>query len=72
MLVAHGYFNAILGRTLGLRGWRKVAGAHRARFWNTVVYERDTASHAAPAPKMPSRIRRLGARIRGRGKAKAA
>ncbi len=72
VLVAHGYFNAILGRTLGLRGWRKVSGAHRARFWNTVVYERDTAGHTAPAPKKPSRISRLGARIRGRSKAKAA
>lgn len=56
VLVAHGYFNAILGRTLRLNGWRKVSGAHRARFWNTVVYERDTA--VAPPPRR-SAVRRL-------------
>lgn len=56
VLVAHGYFNAILGRTLRLRGWRRVSGSHKARFWNTVVYERDTA--VAPPPKR-SAVRRL-------------
>ncbi|NWH09356.1 MAG: histidine phosphatase family protein [Alphaproteobacteria bacterium] len=39
VLVAHGYFNAILGRMLTRRGWRRVSGAHRAVYWNTVVYE---------------------------------
>ncbi len=57
VLVAHGYFNAILGRTLRLHGWRRVAGSHRARFWNTVVYERDTA--VAPPPPRRSAMRRL-------------
>ena len=61
VLVAHGYFNAILGRTLRLRGWRRVSGSHRARFWNTVVYERDTA--VAPPPRRGA-VRRL----MGRGK----
>ncbi len=56
VLVAHGYFNAILGRTLRLRGWRRVAGSHRARFWNTVIYERDTA--VAPPPRRGA-VRRL-------------
>lgn len=56
VLVAHGYFNAILGRTLRLRGWRRVSGSHKARFWNTVVYERDTA--VAPPPRR-SAVRRL-------------
>ncbi len=56
VLVAHGYFNAILGRTLRLRGWRRVSGSHKARFWNTVVYERDTA--VAPPPRR-STVRRL-------------
>lgn len=56
VLVAHGYFNAILGRTLRRRGWRRVSGSHRARFWNTVVYERDTA--VAPPPRR-SEIRRI-------------
>lgn len=56
LLVAHGYFNAILGRTLSRRGWRRVSGSHRARFWNTVVYERDTA--VAPPPRR-SAVRRL-------------
>jgi len=37
-LVAHGYFNAILGRELRRRGFRRT-GAHRVRFWNAVVYE---------------------------------
>jgi hypothetical protein len=39
VLVAHGYFNAIVGRTLSKQGWVK-HGRHRARFWNAVVYER--------------------------------
>lgn len=60
VLVAHGYFNAILGRTLRRRGWRRVSGSHRARFWNTVVYERDTA--VVPPPKRGA-VRRLTAKI---------
>jgi hypothetical protein len=36
-LVAHGYFNYIIGRELRRRGFRK-SGAHRAQFWNSVVY----------------------------------
>ena len=39
-LIAHGYFNYLIGRELGRRGYRKT-GAHRARFWNAVVYSRD-------------------------------
>jgi len=38
VLVAHGYFNAIIGRALRKRGFRKT-GSHRARFWNAVIYE---------------------------------
>lgn len=37
-LVAHGYFNAMIGRELARRGFRK-SGSHRVRFWNTVTYE---------------------------------
>ena len=37
-LVAHGYFNFLIGRELRRRGFRK-SGTHRAKFWNTVVYE---------------------------------
>ena len=37
-LVAHGYFNAILGRVLRQRGFVR-EGSHRARYWNTVVYD---------------------------------
>lgn len=74
VLVAHGYFNAILGRALSQRGWRRVNGAHRARFWNAVIYERDTVAHIArphaPLPKS-SRIGRLRARIRRKRKAAA-
>jgi broad specificity phosphatase PhoE len=38
-LVAHGYFNFLIGRELRRRGFRK-SGTHRAKFWNVVVYER--------------------------------
>ena len=38
-LVAHGYFNFLIGRELRHRGFRK-SGSHRAKFWNAVVYER--------------------------------
>jgi broad specificity phosphatase PhoE len=38
-LVAHGYFNYIIGRELRRRGFRK-SGSHRAQFWNSVVYAR--------------------------------
>lgn len=37
-LVAHGYFNAIIGRELRRRGFKK-HGAHRVSYWNAVVYE---------------------------------
>jgi broad specificity phosphatase PhoE len=38
-LVAHGYFNAMIGRVLKKRGLART-GSHRARFWNAVIYER--------------------------------
>ncbi|MGH6890476.1 MAG: histidine phosphatase family protein [Rhizomicrobium sp.] len=38
-LVAHGYFNLIIGRELRRREFRKT-GTHRARFWNAVIYDR--------------------------------
>ncbi|MEI9932763.1 MAG: histidine phosphatase family protein [Rhizomicrobium sp.] len=38
-LVAHGYFNLIIGRELRHRGFKKT-GTHRAHYWNTVIYER--------------------------------
>jgi broad specificity phosphatase PhoE len=38
VLVAHGYFNAMIGRVLRKRGFKR-SGAHRARFWNAVIYE---------------------------------
>jgi broad specificity phosphatase PhoE len=38
VLVAHGYFNAMIGRVLRKRGFRRL-GSHRARFWNAVIYE---------------------------------
>jgi broad specificity phosphatase PhoE len=37
-LVAHGYFNWMIGRQLRKRGFRRT-GTHQARYWNTVVYE---------------------------------
>jgi broad specificity phosphatase PhoE len=42
-LVAHGYFNFLIGRELRRRGFAK-SGSHRARFWNAVVYERKTGN----------------------------
>lgn len=38
VLVAHGYFNAMIGRVLKKRGFLRT-GSHRVRFWNAVVYE---------------------------------
>lgn len=38
VLVAHGYFNLMIGRELARRGFKKT-GAHRVRFWNAVIYE---------------------------------
>jgi broad specificity phosphatase PhoE len=37
-LVAHGYFNFLIGRELKRRGFKQT-GSHRARYWNAVVYE---------------------------------
>jgi broad specificity phosphatase PhoE len=37
-LVAHGYFNAMIGRELRRRGFRK-SGSHRVHYWNAVIYE---------------------------------
>ena len=39
-LVAHGYFNLMIGRDLRRRGFTK-SGAHRAQYWNAVVYEKN-------------------------------
>lgn len=38
VLVAHGYFNAMIGRILRQRGFTRT-GAHRVRYWNAVVYQ---------------------------------
>jgi broad specificity phosphatase PhoE len=38
VLVAHGYFNAMIGRELRRRGFEQ-SGSHRVRFWNAVTYE---------------------------------
>jgi broad specificity phosphatase PhoE len=40
VLVAHGYFNLMIGRELRQRGFAK-SGSHRARYWNAVIYKRD-------------------------------
>jgi broad specificity phosphatase PhoE len=37
-LVAHGYFNLMIGRELRHRGFRK-SGSHRVKYWNAVIYE---------------------------------
>jgi hypothetical protein len=38
-LVAHGYFNWMIGRELARRGFVRT-GSHQARYWNTVIYEK--------------------------------
>lgn len=38
-LVAHGYFNWMIGRELQRRGFART-GSHQARYWNTVRYEK--------------------------------
>jgi broad specificity phosphatase PhoE len=42
VLVAHGYFNFMIGRELRRRGFLRT-GSHRARYWNTVMYEGTSA-----------------------------
>ncbi|HEY0105942.1 MAG TPA: histidine phosphatase family protein [Rhizomicrobium sp.] len=37
-LVAHGYFNLMIGRELRRRGFRR-SGSDRVRYWNAVIYE---------------------------------
>ncbi len=37
-LVAHGYFNLMIGRELRRRGFRR-SGSHRVKYWNAVIYE---------------------------------
>jgi broad specificity phosphatase PhoE len=39
VLVAHGYFNWMIGRRLRKLGFRRT-GSHQARYWNTVIYEK--------------------------------
>lgn len=38
-LVAHGYFNYLIGIELRRRGFLQT-GSHKARYWNAVIYER--------------------------------
>jgi len=38
-LVAHGYFNYLIGIELRRRGFVQT-GRHKAKYWNDVVYER--------------------------------
>jgi broad specificity phosphatase PhoE len=52
-LVAHGYFNLIIGRELARRGFEK-SGSHRARFWNAVIYQKSEIRNQ----KSKKRVRR--------------
>ena len=38
VLVAHGYFNWLIGRQLRRRGFSRT-GIHQARYWNAVIYQ---------------------------------
>jgi broad specificity phosphatase PhoE len=39
-LVAHGYFNYLIGAVLRRKGFTQ-SGSHRARYWNAVIYQQD-------------------------------
>lgn len=39
-LVAHGYFNYLIGRELRRRNFHQT-GTHKAKYWNAVVYEKE-------------------------------
>ena len=39
VLVAHGYFNAMIGRVWKKRGFSRT-GSHRVRYWNEVISDR--------------------------------
>ena len=68
-LVAHGYFNLILGRELRQRGFVKT-GAHRARFWNVVIYDRGNR-RSCPPPRAAWRRRGMAkARVKARARAR--
>jgi broad specificity phosphatase PhoE len=41
-LVAHGYFNWMIGRQLRKRGFNRT-GSHQARYWNAVTYQEQTS-----------------------------
>lgn len=41
VLVAHGYFNWMIGRELARRGFART-GSHQARYWNAVTYQEKT------------------------------
>jgi broad specificity phosphatase PhoE len=41
-LVAHGYFNYLIGIELRRRGFEQT-GRHKAKYWNDVTYERKTS-----------------------------
>ena len=45
-LVAHGYFNAMIGRELRQRGFVRT-GSHRVRYWNAVIYDWKPAGKAS-------------------------
>lgn len=57
ILVAHGYFNAMIGRVLRKRGFHRT-GAHRVRHWNVVIYEQDIPGVSTPRPGRVARLRR--------------
>lgn len=57
ILVAHGYFNAMIGRVLRKRGFRRT-GSHRVRFWNVVIYESEKRLPSTPQPARVANLRR--------------
>lgn len=60
ILVAHGYFNAMIGRVLRKRGFRRT-GSHRVRFWNVVIYESDKRAGSVPRRR---RVMSLGRKFK--------
>lgn len=62
VLVAHGYFNAMIGRVLRRRGFART-GSHRVRFWNAVIYERFALEGADMGEGMKAKGRRFRLRL---------
>ncbi|HXL99642.1 MAG TPA: histidine phosphatase family protein [Rhizomicrobium sp.] len=51
-LIAHGYFNYLIGAELRRRGFRR-SGSHKARYWNAVIYESQRRAGLTASDQIP-------------------